>query len=68
MTVWTLMAPTFMGYATISGVPMPYGLHATVLGLMAFALFTTSGQGTEDPGTDFGVCQIPRRDGRACIA
>jgi len=51
------MAPTFMGYATINGVLMPYGLYATVLGLMAFALFTTSEQGTEDPSTDFSVCQ-----------
>ena len=34
------MVPTSLGYATISGVPVQYGLYAAAVGLIAFALFT----------------------------
>ena len=45
------MVPTSMGYATISGVAVQYGLYAAALGLIAFALFTTSKQVTEGPSS-----------------
>lgn len=40
-----------MGYATISGVPVQYGLYAAAFGLIAFALFTTSKQVTVGPSS-----------------
>jgi SulP family sulfate permease len=51
LSVWALMVPTSLGYATISGVPVQYGLYAAVVGLIAFALFTTSKQVTEGPSS-----------------
>lgn len=45
------MVPTSLGYATISGVPVEYGLYAAAAGLIAFALFTTSKQVTQGPSS-----------------
>lgn len=51
LSVWALMVPTSLGYASISGVPVQYGLYAALVGLIAFALFTTSKQVTEGPSS-----------------
>ncbi len=51
LSVWALMVPTSLGYATISGVPVQYGLYAAAVGLIAFALFTTSKQVTQGPSS-----------------
>ena len=51
LSVWALMVPTSLGYAEISGVPVQYGLYAAVFGLIGFALFTTSRQVTQGPGS-----------------
>ena len=51
LSVWALMVPTSLGYATISGVPVQYGLYAAAMGLIAFALFTTSKQVTTGPSS-----------------
>ncbi len=51
LSVWALMVPTSLGYATISGVPVQYGLYAAAFGLIAFALFTTSRQVTQGPSS-----------------
>ena len=51
LSVWALMVPTSMGYAVISGVPVQYGLYAAAVGLIAFALFTTSKQVTQGPSS-----------------
>ncbi len=51
LSVWALMVPTSLGYATISGVPVQYGLYAAAMGLIAFALFTTSKQVTQGPSS-----------------
>ena len=45
------MVPTSLGYATISGVPVQYGLYAAALGLIFFAIFTTSRQVTTGPSS-----------------
>jgi len=45
------MVPTSLGYAAISGVPVQYGLYAAAVGLIAFALFTTSKQVTQGPSS-----------------
>ena len=51
LSVWALMVPSATGYATISGVPVQYGLYAAAAGLIGFALFTTSHQGTQGPSS-----------------
>ncbi len=51
LSVWALMVPTSLGYATISGVPVQYGLYAAAVGLIAFAVFTTSRQVTQGPSS-----------------
>ena len=51
LSVWGLMVPTSLGYATISGVPVQYGLYAAALGLIFFAIFTTSRQVTTGPSS-----------------
>ena len=51
LSVWALMVPTSLGYAAISGVPVQYGLYAAAIGLIAFALFTTSKQVTQGPSS-----------------
>jgi SulP family sulfate permease len=51
LSVCALMVPASMGYATISGVPVEYGLYAAAFGLLAFALFTTSKQVTIGPSS-----------------
>ena len=51
LSVWALMVPTSMGYAAIAGVPVQYGLYAAAMGLIGFALFTGSREGTTGPGS-----------------
>jgi SulP family sulfate permease len=51
LSVWALMVPTSLGYAAISGVPVQYGLYAAAVGLIAFALFTTSKQVNQGPSS-----------------
>ncbi len=42
LSVWALMVPQSLGYASISGVPVQYGLYAAAIALIVFPLFTTS--------------------------
>jgi high affinity sulfate transporter 1 len=42
LSVWALMVPQSLGYASISGVPVQYGLYAAAIGLIAYAIFATS--------------------------
>ncbi len=51
LSVWAVTVPMSLGYATISGVPVQYGLYAAAAGLIFFALFTTSRQVTEGPSS-----------------
>lgn len=51
LTVWALMVPMSLGYATISGVPVQHGLYAAAFGLIGFAVFTTSRQVTQGPSS-----------------
>ena len=43
--------PTSLGYAALSGVPVQNGLYAAAFGMIAFALFTTSRQVVQGPGS-----------------
>jgi len=51
LSVWALMVPTSLGYASLSGVPVENGLYAAAFGMIAFALFTTSRQLVQGPGS-----------------
>ena len=51
LSVWALMVPTSLGYASLSGVPVQHGLYAAAFGMIAFALFTTSKQLVQGPGS-----------------
>lgn len=42
LSVWALMVPQALGYASISGVPVHYGLYAAMLALLVYPLFATS--------------------------
>jgi SulP family sulfate permease len=44
LTVWALLVPEAMAYATIAGVPLEAGLYAAILPLFAYAVFGTSRQ------------------------
>ena len=51
LSVWALMVPTSLGYATLAGLPVQNGLYAAAAGMIAFALFTTSKQLVQGPGS-----------------
>ena len=51
LSVWALTVPTSLGYASLSGVPVQNGLYAAAFGMIAFALFTTSKQLVQTPGS-----------------
>ncbi|MBT8363072.1 MAG: sulfate permease [Deltaproteobacteria bacterium] len=42
LSVWALMVPQSLGYATISGVPVQYGLYAAAIALIVYAIFGSS--------------------------
>jgi SulP family sulfate permease len=43
LSVWALLIPQGLAYATIAGVPVQYGLYTAFVGLLAYAIFGTSG-------------------------
>ena len=49
LSVWALLVPQSLGYATIAGVPVQYGLYAAFTGLVAYAIFGTSRQVVQGP-------------------
>jgi high affinity sulfate transporter 1 len=44
LSVWALLVPQGIAYASIAGVPAQYGLYAALGGLLGYALFGTAGQ------------------------
>jgi len=44
LSVWALLVPQGLAYATIAGVPVEYGLYTGLAALVAYALFGTSKQ------------------------
>jgi SulP family sulfate permease len=44
LSVWALLVPQGITYASIVGVPPQYGLYAALGGLVGYALFATSRQ------------------------
>jgi SulP family sulfate permease len=44
LSVWALLVPQALAYATIAGVPVQYGLYAAFAALLAYAVFGSSRQ------------------------
>jgi high affinity sulfate transporter 1 len=42
LSVWALMVPQCLGFATICGVPVQYGLYAAAISLIVYAIFASS--------------------------
>jgi len=49
LSVWALLIPQSLGYATLAGVPVQYGLYAAFVALIAYAIFGTSRQMAQGP-------------------
>ena len=49
LSVWALLVPKGLAYATIAGVPVQYGLYTAFAALIAYAIFGTSRQLVQGP-------------------
>ena len=49
ISVWALLVPQSLGYATLAGVPVQYGLYTAFAALVAYAIFGTSKQVVQGP-------------------
>ena len=49
LSVWALLVPQGIAYASIAGVPAQYGLYAALGALLGYALFGTAGQAITGP-------------------
>jgi sulfate permease, SulP family len=49
VSVWALLVPQALAYATIAGVPVQYGLYTAFAALIAYTLFGTSRQLVQGP-------------------
>ena len=56
LTVWSLLIPQALAYATLAGVPVQYGLYTAFAALIAYPLFGTSRQLVEGPSA--AVCAV----------
>ena len=49
LSVWALLVPQGLAYATVAGVPVQYGLYTAFVALIAYAVFGTSRQMIQGP-------------------
>jgi SulP family sulfate permease len=56
LSVWALLVPQSLAYATLSGVPVQYGLYTAFAALVAYPLFGTSRHLAEGPSA--AVCAV----------
>jgi sulfate permease, SulP family len=56
LSVWALLVPQALAYATLAGVPVQYGLYTSFVALVAYALFGTSRQLAQGPSA--AVCAV----------
>ncbi|HEY6781246.1 MAG TPA: SulP family inorganic anion transporter, partial [Thermoleophilaceae bacterium] len=49
LSVWALLVPQSLAYATLAGVPVQYGLYTAFAALIAYAIFGTSRQLVQGP-------------------
>ncbi|MCI0818496.1 MAG: SulP family inorganic anion transporter [Chloroflexi bacterium] len=55
LTVWALLVPEAMAYATIAGVPPEAGLYAAILPLFIYGIFGTSRQLSVGPSSGVAI-------------
>ncbi len=55
LTVWAMLVPEGMAYATLAGVPPEAGLYAAPLAAIGYALFATSRQMTVGPSSTVAI-------------
>jgi high affinity sulfate transporter 1 len=55
LTVWALLVPEAMAYATVAGVPVQFGLYAVPLAVIGYALFGSSRQLFVGPSSTVAV-------------
>ena len=56
LSVWALLVPQSLGYATLAGVPVQYGLYTAFAALLAYALFGVARQVVTGPSG--AVCAV----------
>ena len=56
LSVWALLVPQCLAYATLAGVPVQYGLYTAFAALIAYPIFGTSRQLTQGPSA--AVCAV----------
>ena len=56
LSVWALLVPQSLGYATLAGVPVQYGLYTAFAALLAYALFGAARQVVTGPSG--AVCAV----------
>ena len=56
LSVWALLVPQALAYATLAGVPVQYGLYTAFAALIAYPLFGTSRQLVQGPSA--AVCAV----------
>src|SRR5215208_26783 len=56
VSVWALIVPQGLAYASIAGVPVQYGLYTAFAALLAYPLFGTSRQLVQGPSA--AVCAV----------
>lgn len=49
LSVWALLVPQGLAYATLAGVPVQYGLYTAFAAMVAYAIFGTSRQMVQGP-------------------
>ena len=56
LSVWALLVPQSLAYATLAGVPVQYGLYTAFAALIAYPIFGTSRQLVQGPSA--AVCAV----------
>ena len=56
LSVWSLLVPQSLAYASIAGVPVQYGLYTAFVALIAYPIFGTSRQLAQGPSA--AVCAV----------
>jgi sulfate permease, SulP family len=56
LSVWALLVPQSLAYATLAGVPVQYGLYTAFAALVAYAIFGTSNHLAEGPSA--AICAV----------
>jgi high affinity sulfate transporter 1 len=58
LTVWALIVPEAMAYASLAGMPPEYGLYAALVAPLAYAIFGTSRQLNVGPSSTVAVVSL----------